>query len=67
MVRNIRIRQLPWRRSLGALLAVLSLAGALVSMVVILRDPIHLMPWMALSGLILSAGYGAHLARRRRS
>jgi hypothetical protein len=65
MVRRIRVRQLPWRRTLGALLAVLSLVGAVALLVVILRDPIQLLPWASLSGLIIAAGFGAHLARRR--
>jgi membrane associated rhomboid family serine protease len=65
MARRIWIRQLPWRRTLGALLALLSLVAAITTLVVILRDPIQLLPWAALSGLIIAAGYGAHLTRRR--
>jgi hypothetical protein len=65
MAPKIRIRQLPWRRSLGALLTLLALVAAIMTLVVILREPVQPLPWLMLSGLIVVAGYGAHLARRR--
>jgi hypothetical protein len=52
---------------LGTLLALLALAAAVATLVVIMQDPAQLLLWLALSGLILAAGYGAHLARRRRA
>jgi hypothetical protein len=52
---------------LGTLLALLALVAAVATLVVIMQDPAQLLLWLALSGLILAAGYGAHLARRRRA
>jgi uncharacterized membrane protein len=62
-----RVRSLSWRRALGTLLALAALVAAIAMLVVIMQDPAQLLAWLALSSLILAAGYGAHLARRRRA